>query len=64
MENTTPASGGLSADDLAALKSQKATWQTDGLGLRGQVEVLHNTKAKLDWPDVPVGRRAPVDLES
>jgi hypothetical protein len=53
-----------SGEDLAALKAQQASWQKDGLGLRGRVEVIHNVRAKLDWPDVPVGRRAPVDLES
>jgi hypothetical protein len=59
MENTN-----LPAADLAALKAAQPAWQKDGLGLRGRVEVMHNSKAKLDWPDVPVVRRAPVDLEN
>lgn len=48
--------------DLAALRAQKATWQTDGKGIRGDVQVIQNTQAKLVWETTPPFNRAPVDL--
>jgi hypothetical protein len=50
-------------NDLAALKSQKATWQTDGKGIRGDVVEIKNTAANLVWESSrPASSRAPVDL--
>lgn len=64
METTTTPTTGVASDDLAAMRSQKASWQTDGLGLRGKVEMIRNTKARLDWENTSVVRRTSVDLES
>jgi hypothetical protein len=50
------------AADLESLRNQKATWQTDGKGIRGDATVVKNTVAKLDWGDAPVQRRANHDL--
>lgn len=58
IENTTSSLG----EDFATLRAQKATWQTDGKGLRGDVTVIRETKAKLIWDNPPAINRAPVDL--
>lgn len=48
--------------DLAALRAQKATWQMDDKGIRGDVHVIHNSQAKLEWDNKVASNRAPVDL--
>jgi hypothetical protein len=48
--------------DLAALRAQKATWQTDGKGIRGDVKRIHDSQANLVWENKPPQNRAPVDL--
>lgn len=44
-------------DLLAALKAAKASWQEDGLGLRGQPESVYHSEAQLIWESVPAFRR-------
>ena len=50
-----------SEEELTLLRNQKATWQLDGLGIKGQVEIISDTKAKLSWEEKPTLRRPVVD---
>jgi hypothetical protein len=49
--------------DLEALKKQKASWQTDGLGIRGSASIVSNASANLVWPTSAVTRRANPELD-
>jgi hypothetical protein len=49
---------------IAALRDQKASWQTDGLGLRGHATVVSNSSANLVWPTSGVTRRANPELDA
>jgi hypothetical protein len=48
---------------LKALREQKATWQTDGLGIRGAANVVSNATANLVWPSSNVTRRANPEID-
>jgi hypothetical protein len=48
---------------IAALKKQKATWQTDGLGIRGPANVVSNATANLVWPSSNVSRRTNPEID-
>lgn len=49
---------------MAALRKQKASWQTDGLGIRGPATVVSNASANLVWPTSGVTRRANPELDA
>lgn len=46
-----------------ALREQKATWQTDGLGIRGTASVVSNATANLVWGSSNVTRRANPEID-
>jgi hypothetical protein len=48
---------------LKAMREQKATWQTDGLGIRGAASIVSNTAANLVWPSSNVTRRANPEMD-
>jgi hypothetical protein len=48
--------------DFAALRAQKATWQTDGKGIRGDVVTVTNTKAELVWEQSRPRNQPVIDL--
>jgi hypothetical protein len=47
-----------------ALRKQKASWQTDGLGIRGHATVVSNASANLLWGSSGVTRRANPELDA
>lgn len=68
VQNTAEApgiSGGAErAAVIAAMRKQKASWQTDGLGLRGHATVVSNASANLLWGSSRVSRRANPELDA
>jgi hypothetical protein len=48
---------------IAAMRNQKASWQTDGLGIRGPANVVSNASANLVWPTSGVTRRANPEID-
>lgn len=48
---------------FAALRDAKPSWMTDGKGIRGDVVVVSNSKADLNWKSVPAFRRANLDVD-
>jgi hypothetical protein len=48
---------------VQALRDQKATWQQDGLGIRGNATVISNSSANLIWPSSHVSRRFNPELD-
>jgi hypothetical protein len=43
---------------LEKLEKKRASWQDDGLGIRGPVQQVSNATANLNWPSSAVTRRA------
>jgi hypothetical protein len=49
---------------MEAMRKQKASWQTDGLGIRGHAATVSNESAKMVWPTSGVTRRANPELDA
>jgi hypothetical protein len=47
--------------EVDTLRETKATWQTDGRGIRGIPVLISNTKANLNWESEVIFRRPVVD---
>jgi hypothetical protein len=49
---------------LKALRQQKPSWQTDGLGIRGPATTVSNASAKLVWSSSEVTRRTNPEIDA
>jgi hypothetical protein len=49
--------------ELQALREQKASWQSDGLGIQGRATVVSNASASLVWPSSGVTRRTNPEID-
>lgn len=58
MENELP------EEELAALRDSKPSWMKDGLGFRGDVVQVSNTKANLDFESKVVYRRPELNTQT
>ncbi len=47
----------LTAAELQALTDAKPAWMKDGLGMKGDVQQVSNSKANLVWESTVVYRR-------
>lgn len=54
----------LSDEELTALRDAKPSWMRDGLGFRGDVVQVSNTKAKLDFESKVVYRRPELNAQT
>lgn len=57
-----PVGSGAHDRFVNALKSQKAAWQQDGKGLRGDAAAVTNAVANLNFPTATTFRRPMVDI--
>jgi hypothetical protein len=49
---------------MKALREQKASWQTDGKGIRGDASLVSNASANLVWPSSSVTRRTNPEMDA
>lgn len=50
------------AKEVETMRTQRATWQEDGLGIRGPVTRVSNARANLNWPDSVTFRRPELNV--